>query len=1324
MMVYLCNCLVRVMSIGICLNMVFFSQNVWASQSTSDTHSNNELGSAIIEVFDPLEFDGDASNWYMEQHANGTMFLANNSGLYSFDGTKWRKHPQSGPGHINQFTILDERIYVGLKGDLGFYTTHVQGDLTYQSLLSEIPADKRCFGSIRNVFQFEGRVYFISAEQIMAYHPQSGVQIYLPQDHFRRAWLAGDRLFATDGDGLIYLQNNKIHGVDVMPKEGLGRIGFVQSLGQDFLIGSMKKGVFLWSENQLIPWIDSERPEAAYAPYNSIHINEKIIAIATLRNGVIFVDHAGRLIYHLNKENGLPADTTLNLFLDQQQGLWLSQQTQVSRVQLPFELSVFTSGKEDVYGVYGITRHLGQLYLAAISGYMRIDQSGKTTRIEDVNTSGQDIISVHGNLLLAGATQCQIYDPIKLQLKTLLKTAKCNDFLLSKIDPSLLFIATGTGILLSQWNGSDWSTPTQILVEHRVASKMLEDAKGQIWLSNGDNQLVKIHKPKSEWQVSKIDFTDPLIKPLILDGQLLVSTENGLFHWNDKNNKTVGKVAWFYDYFGNEAEPPTFLHRDAQQRVWLSNSTEAGFVRLKEGKIEQWSNYVGAAIGTSKLHSVYDDGNITWLGFDKGLVRFNSIDDNNRVNQNLKVRANISEIYNKATHLPLALNLFGQSEQVIEGQYETTSMRIFFALSNYLKRQDNEFRYRLDEDAWSAWSKETFVDLGHLNGGHYLIQMQAKDPQNQLYTADSRSIYIIPPWYLSKTAIGFYILSIIAMLGVSAWFAQRMRTAKLKQQNLLLENQVNERTAEVQAQAQELKQQQILKDRFFANVSHEFRTPLTLTIGPLKTLLEENAQQLDDSGQSLANTALNNANKMLALVGQVLDMNRLEAGKLLLHIGHYDVAELLRNLQQRFSHWAEQENQKIVCNHCLDPQYLYVDLDQIEKCIANLLSNAIKYSGKGCNIVLQLEQNKNDVIIQVIDDGKGIKNVERDKVFERFYQAHDSENLSTPGTGIGLALVKEIVELHQGSVTLTTGSEQGCCFSITLKKGHTHFSKDQIVEPISLSITQQIEKPIQEKITQNDNDHTTLLIVDDNEELRQFISLRLSASYKILQAENGQQGLTSACEHLPDLIISDVMMPIMTGLEMTRKLKSAAATKTIPVILLTAKSTKRETVEGFNAGADDYLTKPFDTSELVMRVNALINARKNVRQNMAFEQSADTLQLAQKSPLSKRITQHIEQHLSDPGFTVNKLAQMMHMSSKTLTRKCNSEMGMSPLVYVNQIRIHHATNLLKDGKLTISEIGYALGFESLAYFSRNYKKHTGKSPSEVNHTKANSNTFD
>lgn len=1332
----------------ICLSLLILTQNAWSVQWTSDTHSNQELGNAIIEVFDPAEFDGSDNNWYMEQHPNGTMFLANSHGLYSFDGSKWRKHPQSGSGHINQFTILDERIYVGLKGDLGYYTTHAQGELKYQSLLSEIPIEKRAFGSIRNVFQFEDCIYFISAEQIMAYHPQLGLQIYSPEHHFRRAWLAGDRLFATDGDGLIYLKNNQIQPVDVLPKEGLGRIGFVQSLGQDFLIGSMEQGVFLWRNDQLIPWIDANRPEASYLPYNSIHINEKIIAISTLRNGVIFVDHAGQLIYHLNKENGLPAGTTLNLFLDQQQGLWLSHQAQVSRVQLPFELSVFASGKKDVFGVHKITRHQGKLYFAAISGFMSISQSGKTTLLDDVNTSGKDIISVHGKLLLAGSTQCQIYDPIRKQVKTLLKTAKCNDFLLSKLDPNLLFIATGTGILLSEWNGTNWSTPAQLLVEHRVDSKMVEDGSGQIWLTNGDNQLVKIRKQKNEWQISKINFIEALNVPLILDGQLLISKEDGLFRWDDNKSQTAGRVSWFYDYFGDDAESPSFLHRDEQQRIWLSSSTDTGFVRLKDGKVEQWHNYVSAATGMDNLRTIYSEGEITWLGFDKGAVRYNPVEDSLKAHHPLKIRANISETYNKTTNSPLALNLFGQSQQVIESHFENTSIRLFFALSNYLQRKDNQFRYRINEQPWNSWSHETFVDLGQLNGGHYEIQMQAKDPQNQVYTADNRIIYIIPPWYLSKLAIGFYILGLVVMLAFSAWFTQRIRTAKLKEQNLLLEAQVNERTVKVQAQAEELKQQHILKDRFFSNVSHEFRTPLTLTIMPLQDLLRSHPQ-LDQSISFPVEAALRNSQKLLELIGQVLDINRLESGQFPLNIAEYDIANLINQIIGRLNPWAEQHQQELCSDNINDPTMIFCDQDQLEKCISNLISNAIKYSGDGSQISVSLtkdELNEN-VGIKVSDNGLGINQHAEAKIFERFYQDKQSEQITEPGTGIGLSLVKELMALHHGHVELINQPGVGCAFILWLKRGEAHFKQatqsDSIEQTISIEnagrlTTQQqnetpdlIHKPMalppklminvpdfKENPDHQENDVTTLLVVDDNSELRHFIALRLSSYYRIIQASNGQEGLARAKQDLPDLIISDVMMPIKNGMDMTRELKLNPDTSTIPIILLTAKSSKRETVEGLQTGADDYLTKPFDTSELIVRVAGLINGRKKLRKKIEAEFSKIKTAENKNQSFRENLRAEILNQITQPNFSINHLASILALSRRSLDRKCQQELNQSVGNFITEVRMEKALNLLTKNNHNVSEVAYAMGFESLAYFSRSFKAFYGKPPSAVDKTLA------
>ena len=363
---------------------------------------------------------------------------------------------------------------------------------------------------------------------------------------------------------------------------------------------------------------------------------------------------------------------------------------------------------------------------------------------------------------------------------------------------------------------------------------------------------------------------------------------------------------------------------------------------------------------------------------------------------------------------------------------------------------------------------------------------------------------------------------------------------------------------------------------------------------------------------------------------------------------------------------------------------------------------------------MRLSQQTDGIIIDVEDNGVGLSEDAKSHVFERFYQEKRSESVSEPGTGIGLAMVKEIIELHEGQIALFSEQGKGCRFSLHLKRGNSHFSEEQIIEPIEAPVGEAKPLVSQSMIEGNsdDNDKTTLLVVDDNTELLNFISLRLSANYRILQATNGEEAFSIACEALPDLIVSDVMMPRMNGLELTEKLKQTPATKTIPVILLTAKATKRETVEGFSSGADDYLTKPFDTSELIMRVNAQINARKIIRENLAIEESSELAGVNAADPFLEQLNKQVIEHISDPRFNVEMLAKLMHMSRDTLTRKCNKTLDQSPLAYIRNVRMHHAAVLLKNDSISVSEVAYGLGFESLAYFSRTFKKHTGKTPTE------------
>jgi len=500
---------------------------------------------------------------------------------------------------------------------------------------------------------------------------------------------------------------------------------------------------------------------------------------------------------------------------------------------------------------------------------------------------------------------------------------------------------------------------------------------------------------------------------------------------------------------------------------------------------------------------------------------------------------------------------------------------------DFSKTKTAEFKTCLSGGHCTNWSKNTQINFSNISGGTHDLKVLAGGPNEQL----SQSVFkfkVVDYWYQTTW---FKLLAFMAF-ALLVYLISKVSTYQIKKRNQQLQELVKKRTAKIEQQSNELHQLDQARLRFFANVSHEFRTPLTLAIAPLESLLHDNPQ-LEKHLAHPVQTSIANSKKMLSLVGQILDINRLESGRFPLRVAPYDVADLLNQLALRFGVWAKKNKQTIILENTQEPQMLYCDQEQIDKCLSNLISNAIKYSGQNSEITLSLLKEEKQIGLKVSDNGQGISAESQDKVFDRFYQDQQSETISDAGTGIGLSLVKELTELHQGTVELINHIGEGCEFILWFKRGKQHFDTALLYEPISMDVTEPekvIEIPqllVDEKFDP-EADVTTVLVVDDNIELCDFVASRLSTYYRVIQKHNGEEGLTTAKLELPDLIISDVMMPVMNGLEMSEQLKKDEVTNTIPIILLTAKSSKREVVEGLQTGADDYLSKPFDTSELTI----------------------------------------------------------------------------------------------------------------------------------------------
>ena len=1334
------------------------------SQSKQTPQPYIDIGHPVSSVYSAKEHGGHNQNWTSIQSEDGLIYVGHTNGISQWDGETWFNLNTKQSTPVRSITSFDGQLYFGTTDDLLTLIINPAGELSYQSLITKQPDIQKDFGEIWAVAANHHGVLF-SATEHMFFYDGKQVQTFDGAVASKHAIFAVDQHFYYKARHLPYIfqiQTSKQDGKLSYKHQKLAwelpvdaRVMEItkDTRGQITLV-TERHGVYQIRNNQAIQVLSHDSFGTDVQLYDAILANDGYFYISSTYHGLYVLDPSLNILRRYYQDNsqsgGLSMNSVFSVNEDRQGNIWLTGIPNVEKIRPPHVISQFKMGNASTEILSLANTSIG--IFAAGNGIFKLTQSDTPfsspafKHINESQESSVDLLEYEGEIIQSGrggifAHRLDDKNATITQTNTILQTALGRIIQVNPVNGDLLISASDGAFIASKKQGL-WHIDTLPESLKALVSLFL-DKHDTLWLGSATGTLFKLQGVSTSGVntlIESYDQNDGLgLGPVNLfgvNGEVLISSEGQLFDVIDGSlvrtqqpmfvDAEQGANDWFSNSKIIDHLIQTSANRYSGERIWYRKNGKGGYFENNNGV---WTelNDIFVALPDGGFSDLFVDSNdILWFIRDKAETYRVDI---KRARQLPALAAlNIRQMTSNNTAIDF------KSQSTIELLPNQNNLRFRYALSDSSSPSPTEYRSRMSSDAnepWSNWSAETYRDFTQLAPKSYLLQVQARDAWGRI-SESQLSIVVLTPWYASKAAYVVYVLLAFIVLLSFAWAVQKWRTKALKAANLALEKKVDARTKEVSEKVEQLRQQQILKDRFFGNVSHEFRTPLTLTIGPLETIITEHKSELTQPVKHLAKTALSNASKMLALVGQVLDLNRLEAGKLPLRVAQYDFTELVRNTSERFAQWASQHDQSIITHDCDEPLLLWFDLDQLEKCISNLLSNAIKYSGNGSKIELSIVNMTECVELRVRDNGVGISESARNKVFERFYQEKSSENMAEPGTGIGLALVKELMQMHHGDAVLLDSlhKEKGSCFVLTLAKGHAHFNPEQIIEPITLnepsnihsietsgieSIDNMEAQSVAHAISQvqsSEQDVTTLLIVDDNQELLNFISLRLSASFKILQAVNGKLGYQSAVEHLPDLIISDVNMPVMTGLELAEKIKGNPQTNTIPVILLTAKATKREVVSGFSVGADDYLTKPFDTSELIMRVNAQINARKMVRQTLQAKNTGDGSQHISLDYRGK-ILQIIKAKLSEPEFNVEQLATAMHTSRDTLIRKCKKECDSTPLNLIVEQRMLQADALLTQSSMSISEIAYACGFESLAYFSRSYKKHRGLSPSEA-----------
>lgn len=510
-----------------------------------------------------------------------------------------------------------------------------------------------------------------------------------------------------------------------------------------------------------------------------------------------------------------------------------------------------------------------------------------------------------------------------------------------------------------------------------------------------------------------------------------------------------------------------------------------------------------------------------------------------------------------------------------------------------------------------------------------------------------------------------------------------------------------------------------LKSRFFANISHEFRTPLTLISGPVENRLR--SRELDSTERAEFEMIGRNSQQLLTLVDQLLDLSRIESGSMVLRIENGNIAVLLKTLASSFRYLASSKHIAYTISVSDSVQDGWYDRDVLQKIVTNLLSNAFKYTPEEGEIVLAAETIARKLVITVSNSGEGIREQDKERIFDRFYQV----NGSAGGIGIGLALLKELVDLTGGALEVTSTPGQLTTFRVTLAVEKENYPNAVVRENLSSSPGPDLQStPLRSETTRTNGAAVLsdapdalpiLLVVEDNTDVRTYIKSILHKEYQILEAADGHEGITLALEHVPDLIISDVMMPDTDGLALCRQLKTDERTSHIPIILLTAKAGAEHALTGFETGADDYITKPFSSDLLIVRIRKLIELRRKLHERYSQEvvlKPKDIVLPSTDKLFLEKVQQILDKYLSDADFNMETFAFEVGMSRMQLHRKLKGLTGLSASAFIRSHRLSMAAELLARADANISEIGYSVGFSDPSYFAKCFRETFHCTPTE------------
>ncbi len=1254
----------------------------------------------------------------------------------------------------------DGKIYVGGTNAFGYLLPHTDGTLHYTSLTKYLPKGTN-ISLITGIYPIHNSLYLVGRDGIIKWQ-NSKCKVW-KSVLIRKSLYHAGKLYLCTSAGLYHFQEGKLSFI---------ANGIYNAIcpydNQSFLLFSLDKGMFIWKNGQIKPF-SSELDNFLKGNiiYNAKRLSNGDYAIITSLSGTCIMSAQGKWIEHYSEETGYSiAGYSTAVAEDKEQGVWICAEGGITYIDRGTGIEFFDyrngvkgkpqslllAGKQPYLHLnHQIFKHVPTTPYSTFRPFFTPDSYISSCRSTDqkivftsvkkpglgyysVTESTQKPISIHpdphylvlcldeNNILSTPSKPDKLFAYTKIEGKWQQKriSVPFQDAIgtLSMLYKNTLLLGSATGKSFIMQipviaGGYDFDHITYIPVHTNADTPSLFGSfswtpwQNDALFSNG-RKLFSLDDKKGIFSVDTLiskQFSE------IKKCNIHLLSPLGLLAASDTLVLAI--------------QHPETPNQEGYYRIWKAANGQYTLQKIQ-----------GHPASIRKASIGYYD-NAIWADTRKGFAK---IPMRPVRTDHFQFPVAITQIQTTNDSLVYS-TVLPQNPSKIHFESDQTRIRFVFTAISHVYIEHTYYRYKLDNEQWSAWTQERMKEYTNLPFGSHTFCVQAQNSLGYQSTITSYSFRIATPWYLTFWAYAFYGLAGIGLL-YSLYY---IRNRQLLQENKKLEALVTERThtlsektQEVEIQNQQIIQQNLklqeadkLKSNLFTNISHEFRTPLTLILSPLEkqiSLTQNNVQRQD------LQLIYRNATRLKNLINQLLDLSRIDAEKMSVFYQKGDLHTFLQGIFHLFQSMALQKNISFTYQVPTLNQMVYFDAEKLETILTNLLSNAFKYTPSEGSVQIECTIDGQDTAqpwahLAITDTGIGMSDEVLNHLFDRFYKAAHTSAQHYDSSGIGLSLTKELVDLLQGTIHVSSIAGKGSQFRLSLplfravpEKNHTLIPTEWT--PLSGPLTDWQEQQwlttteLADEHTLKDN-MPVLLIVEDHDDMRKYLGDNLQNEYIIQYAAHGKDGLAQATEHLPDLIISDMMMPEMDGLVFCNQLRQLETTCHIPFILLTARQEIEDRIAGYEYGADLYMSKPFYLAELKAAIQNLLLQRTRLRE--VFAKQLYTLPIAANQSIQpskdaiflEKVQQLIETHLTEEGLNSDFLASQLHIGPHTLTRKLKALINQTPNTCIRQYRLQKAHYLLSQKTYSIKEVAYTVGIYNMSYFAKCFKDTFGVLPSEL-----------